>query len=114
MQDRLTRLNALIQQQLGNIIRRDVEFPAGSLTTITRVDTARDLKAATVWISVLPITQRDAAVAVLENARVDLQGQLGEVLRIRETPKLRFVVDVREERAARINQLIDTIEHPEE
>ena len=40
---RLEKLNMLLKEELARIIDREVDFPAGTLVTITRVETSSDM-----------------------------------------------------------------------
>jgi ribosome-binding factor A len=63
------RLSSLIQKELGEIIAKEIEFPLGSLTTISEVEISRDFKKAVVWVSVIPGEVSEEVLGILEKAR---------------------------------------------
>ena len=52
MSQRTDRLDSQIQQELMSLLQRDMKDPRIGFATITRVETARDLGHARVWVSV--------------------------------------------------------------
>ena len=53
MSQRTDRLDSQIQQELMQLLQRDLKDPRVGFATITRVETSRDLGHARVWVSVL-------------------------------------------------------------
>ena len=106
---RIKQINELIQQQLSEIILKEVSTPSGCLITITEVNTTRDLSQARVSISVLPEKFQQSILADLKKKSKPLQYALGDILVIRKIPKLRFQLDTTEVEAAHIDALIDKI-----
>lgn len=105
----MAQLSEVIKQELGTLLTRRLELPQGTLVTITKVTTARDLSYADVHISVLP-TEREAAVLKrLEAERREIQQILAQTLFITEFPTLRFHTDQTEANAGRIEQLLDSL-----
>ena len=107
--NRLLKVNELIKQQLGQIILTEVEFEPGTIVTITRVETLPDLKQAKVLVSVLPASAREQAIKILNREANNLQQLLNEKIILRIIPKLNFLVDDSEERAAEIERLLDNL-----
>jgi ribosome-binding factor A len=109
MSHRIEQINSLIQQKLGEILAREVEFPASVLVTITRVDTAADFSAAKIYLSVLPFSESKKIIGFIVNRRKRLQHELAHKIRIRTIPDLIFVNDDTEEKASVIEKLIDEV-----
>ena len=109
MSERMPKVNELIRQELGKIINEEMEFPAGVLVTITEVKTSSDLKYAKVLVSVMPLVEADQAIRRLNNYGRHLQQALNDKVTFRFVPKLSFVFDDSEERAADIDQLLDNL-----
>jgi ribosome-binding factor A len=71
----------------------------GSFVSVTRVEAARDLSAAKVFVSVFPGAEGsdekslDLAVEGLRNAAGFIQSQLARRLKTRLTPRLNFLAD---------------------
>jgi ribosome-binding factor A len=86
----MARVNALLQEVLAEQLARDADVDERlGLATITGVECSPDLKLATVYFSSLT----DELALALEEHRRGLQSALGDEVRIRRTPTLRFVAD---------------------
>ena len=109
MTRRPEQVNSLIQQELNEIIVRELEFPTDCLVTITKVKVAGDLKHACVWVSVLPIDRWGSVLEILNKKHGFLQGLLGKRLETYRTPKLEFKIDDIEEKAEEVEELLKKI-----
>ncbi len=107
MSYRIAKLNSLIKKELANAILTEIDLPPNTLTTIIRVVTSRDLSQARIWISVLPEDKRSLIVKTLQRNKIKLQSLLSSRLHLRKIPKLHFSVDTSQEKAERINKLLD-------
>lgn len=106
---RLKQINALIKNELSSIILKEIEFPAGCLVTISKVETSVDLKHATIWLSILPIEFQLEAKDILIKQRNNLQKIFNTRLRTKHIPQIYFKIDESEQRADRISRLLDMI-----
>ncbi len=97
------KLNMLMRDELGKIIDRTLEFPEGTLVTLTRVNTSSDLRYATVFISILN-GDNARVLEMLDKNVYHIQQQLNSKLRMRPVPKIRFAIDEEEVRR-------ETLEH---
>ncbi len=89
MSQRTDRLDSQIRQELMELLQREMKDPRVGFATITRVETARDLGTARVWVSVLGTPEeQQAAVKALTDAAPWLRRQLGDRLTIRHVPEL--------------------------
>ena len=104
--DRLTKLNALLQEEVGKILLREVELE-GLLITVVRVAVSPTLEHATVYISVLPENRIHEALEEIDYAIYEIQQQLNHRLSIRTVPKIQFKIDGTEEQAARIEKILE-------
>lgn len=103
---RIEQVNDLIREELGKIIDRDVELPERSLVTVTRVVTSPDLHYADVFLSITPHAKEKEALTVFEQEVGALQHQLNRKLRMRPVPRIKFLIDIEQKRADRIEQLL--------
>src|SRR5262245_44902766 len=110
MSDRPARIAETIRRELAELIRevRDPRVQGATLLTITRVRVSDDLGVARVLVSVVGDDPK-GVVAGLERAKGFLQGQIGRRMRAKKVPELRFVLDDTEERAGRVEALLDEI-----
>ena len=105
----MRRVNESVRQVLAEAIP-DLKDPRIGLVTVTGVDTAPDLRHATVFVSVLgSARKRKAGLQGLEAAHGLLQGRLARELRLKRTPQLTFEYDPSVERGVRMSQLIDEL-----
>ena len=87
---RSLRVNQVIRQVLAEELERLADADERlRLVTVTSVDTAPDLRHATVYLSSLS----DDAADALDERRAQLQRAMGRQLRLKRTPLLGFEVD---------------------
>jgi ribosome-binding factor A len=109
MTERMRRVNESVRQVLAEAMP-ELKDPRIGLVTVTGVDTAPDLRHATVYVSVLgSIKKRTATLRGLEAAHGLLQSRLARELRLKRTPQLTFEYDPSVERGVRMSQLIDEL-----
>jgi ribosome-binding factor A len=93
-----------VEEQLRDVIAAlilggQVKDPrVGPFVSITRVEAARDLSDAKIYVSAFPVgpggdEALDLAVAGLANAAGFIQSQVGKRLKTRLTPRLHFIAD---------------------
>jgi len=100
---RMEQINALLKQEIGRILMERVRDPRVEMVTITGVRTAADLQQARVYFSVLDEENRLAgAQEGLDRAAGFIRKLLGERIKIRYTPELRFMYDESTARGDRI------------
>jgi ribosome-binding factor A len=111
MSQRTDRVDQLLREEIGVIIARDVADPRIGFATITRVETASDLRHAKVWVSVIgQPAERTATIAALGRAMPFIRHELGKSLRIRRIPDLHVHLDDTAERGTRVLQLLNELE----
>jgi ribosome-binding factor A len=105
----MRRVNESVRQVLAEALP-ELKDPRIGLVTVTGVDTAPDLRHATVYVSVLGNEKkRQATLRGLEAAHGLLQSRLARQLRLKRTPQLTFEYDPSVERGVRMSQLIDEL-----
>jgi ribosome-binding factor A len=113
LHSRIQRVNEEIRSVLAEAILTELKDPrlANVMVTISRVETSKDLHAAIVWASVLADDEKSAeAVGALNQAKGYLQRYLSKNITLRWLPELEFRLDTTTRYAARINDLLKTIE----
>jgi ribosome-binding factor A len=109
MSERMRRVNESVRQVLAEALP-ELKDPRIGLITVTGVDTAPDLRYATVYISVLGSGRKQrASLLGLEAAHGVLQSRLARELRMKRTPQLTFEYDPTVERGVRMTRLIDEL-----
>ncbi|NMA19821.1 MAG: 30S ribosome-binding factor RbfA [Lentisphaerae bacterium] len=116
--DRITRLNALLQRELGQLVVTYVapEMP-GVLITITGVRVASNLRSATVFFSVYGTDAEDQSekvLALLQKKRALLQSAIATKVLMKYTPVLRFKYDATPARADRVMEILAELQLSEQ
>lgn len=109
MSQRTDRINELIRQELGRFILEEVELPADSLVTITKVETTPDLKTSKIYITTLPDKLRGTILELLNKRSRHLYELLKTELETKFVPNLTFVIDEQELFANQVEQILDEI-----
>jgi ribosome-binding factor A len=105
----MRRVNESIKEVLG-LTLPELKDPRIGFVTITGVETAPDLRHATVFVSVLGSEKaREKSLQGLEAAHGTLQARLARELRMKRTPQLTFEYDPTVERGVRMTKLIDEL-----
>ncbi len=111
MSQRTDRLDSQIRQELMELFQREMKDPRVGFATVTRVETARDLGSARVWVSVLGSADEQAdAMVALTDAAPWLRRQLGDRLRIRHIPQLDIRHDDSIQAGDRVLRLLNELE----
>jgi ribosome-binding factor A len=111
MSQRTDRLDSQIQQELMELLQREMKDPRLGFVTITRVETARDLGHARVWVSVYGSDEDQArSIDALRDATPWLRRKLGERLQIRHVPQLSMRRDESIESGDRVLRILRELE----
>ena len=107
---RLVRVNELIKREIGLCIEREIAGEVEGLVTVTRVETAPDLRTARVMISFLGADpQRERLQELLERHRPDLQDAISCNTSLKYTPVWSFGMDRSAERADHVFHLLNEL-----
>jgi ribosome-binding factor A len=108
---RTERIDELLRQEIGEILRRDVDDPRIGFATITDVETAPDLRHARVSVSVIgKPEERKATLAAMGHAMPFVRHELGKRLRLKRIPEFHLELDDTLERGTRVLQLLHELE----
>src|SRR4029077_3190524 len=108
MTQRTDRVDELLRQEIGAILTREVKDPRIGFATVTRVETAPDLRHARVWVSVIgQHGERTATIVALQRAMPFVRHELGGRLRLRRIPDLHVQLDETAERGTRVLHLLE-------
>ena len=106
MNNRIDKVNSLLQHEIGKILLKDFAFSPEVLVSITRVDTSSNMIETKVYVSVFPETKSDGILNALSKSVQDIQYQVNRKLKMRPVPKIRFVEETEISKAAKIEELI--------
>lgn len=109
MSNRIEKVNALIKNELGKILLRDVDFPQGVLATITRCDSSPNLKEAKIYVSVMPDKNVDKVFEILNRRIYDIQQALNRRLNMRPIPRIEFKKEEKTGQAAQVEELLEQL-----
>lgn len=110
MSTRIDKVNSLLEHEISKIIARDFGF-AGSLVTLTHVDTSPNLIQTKAYVSVLPPEKTDHIIAVLNRGVYDVQKKINGLLNMRPVPKIIFVKDHQTADAANVEAILETLKN---
>lgn len=106
---RITKVNQLIKEHLGEIIGREISLKQGVFITIAKVDTTQDLRYTRVFVSVFPETERNYAYETLRKESGVIQKKLHSLLYMKPLPKLSFHIDTTESEADKVEKILKDI-----
>jgi len=107
---RSDRVADALQRELAELLRTEVKDPRVGMVNITGVEVSGDLSAAKVFVTFVgepDIARREAALGALNGAAGFLRGRLGDLMRLRSIPRLRFVFDASGDSGQKLAALID-------
>tara|TARA_B100001094_G_C17849647_1_gene631992 strand:- start:318 stop:704 length:387 start_codon:yes stop_codon:yes gene_type:complete len=104
------RVRELLKRELNEIFRREFPVELG-IVSVTEVGVSNDLHSAKVFVSSIgdDKSQQKAFRAVRKSAG-KIQFELGRIVALRYTPKLKFVMDEAYNRGDRVLKILDEIE----
>jgi ribosome-binding factor A len=100
-----------IREEIANFLASDVKDPRiTGMVTVTGVEVTRDLRAATVFVSVMGSdSTRASTFEGLDSVAGHLRAHVGRALNLRLAPTISFRADESIARAARIESLLAQI-----
>jgi ribosome-binding factor A len=114
---RIEKVNALLQQLVGEILHNEIELYRG-IVTVSRVEASRDLKWAKVFISIVGAGDDIAAdkkiMETIHKKVYDIQGEVNRSLAMKIVPRLQFFLDTTPRYVDHINELIKKIHEEDE
>ncbi len=101
-----------LRSELALLLTREVHDPGIGFVTLTRVHVSPDLQQARVMYTVLGDEKaRTTSAKALERAAPFLRRQIGQRLRLKRSPELRFTYDGSVAGQDRIEQLLNELHH---
>ena len=106
--NRVPKVEQAIQETVAMILQQEIKDPRVKMVTVTRVKATADLQHAVVFFSFLGKQDVSSIEAGLRSATPYIRKLVGERLKIRYTPELRFQYDPSVQESIRIQQLLDS------
>lgn len=115
MTRRTERVNALLRQEISELLLREAKDPRlAGMVTITEVDISADLRTAKVYVSVLgEEKEKEEALRGLASAAGFFRKEMTHRLTMRYIPELTFHLDNSIEQGVHLLQLIRQVSTPE-
>ncbi len=113
---RSARLNRLLKEEIGSLLRKDIRDPRIGEILITDVVVSDDIRHARVYYTGHDLTpeRREEILLGLERAAGFMRGRIGKSLRLKRTPELHFAFDDSFDYGERIETLLSRIRPGEE
>jgi ribosome-binding factor A len=107
------RVGEAVREEVAAFIARDAKDPRiTGLVTVTAVEMTRDLRHASVYVSVMGTDeQRTSTLEGLASTAAHLRSRVGRALRLQFAPEIVFKLDESVARAARIEHLLAGIKN---
>lgn len=112
-ENKIEKLNSLIQKEVSKTINQLVELPENILATVSRVECAANLNSIKIFVSCLPITEEKETIKTLQKSHQIIIEDLNSKLKFRKMPKLFFKIDKSEEFASNIEKEINKLNKDE-
>ncbi|MBX9929820.1 MAG: 30S ribosome-binding factor RbfA [Gemmatimonadaceae bacterium] len=109
------RVAAAIREEVARFLADGVKDPrvARALVTVTAVDVTRDLRNATVFVSIMGTdAEKETALTGLASVGTHLRSHIGRALQLRSAPEFTFRLDRSVAYAARIETLLAGLNPP--
>lgn len=108
---RAERVAEAIRAEVATFLSEGAKDPRLiGFVTVTSVDVPRDLRRATIYVSVMGSdVQRNATLDGLLGVAGHLRGRIARALQLRVAPEIAFKLDETVERAARIEALLNKV-----
>ena len=91
------------------ILLKQGDFNKGVLITLQNIDASRDLRYAKAGISVIPFEKSEEILKILEKQTSYIQKELNKAVEIKFVPKIKFEIDLGEEKADRIDKILKKV-----
>lgn len=104
-----------IRREISEVIHNEMKDPRIGFLTVTKVRVTDDLRHAEVYFSILGAKEdRKKALDGLNSAGGFLRRQIGERLKLRYTPELKFTLDKSIEYSAHIAEVLEKLKKEKE
>ena len=114
---RIIRVNELLKREIADDILRlfsGSRFDTGAVT-VTRVETAPDLRDANVHVSIFGHeNERTEMIRFLNRHRKEIQARMSKNVKIKYTPRLHFKHDSSLEEGDRVLGILENLDIPED
>jgi len=109
--NRSRRVAGEMKKVVGRVIDREIKDPRiASLTSVTGVDLSRDLRHATIYVSIYGNeAEKNVTMQTLRRAAGFIRSEIGKSIRLRYTPEINFAEDRSMEYGAHIDRVLKSL-----
>ena len=108
---RIERVSELVKREVSEIVQ-ELNLTDCGFVTITAAEISPDLKDGRIFMSVIgSAAQKQHALDTLERQHGHIQHELACRIVLKYTPRLKFLLDETEDRASRIEHLLDELDN---
>lgn len=104
---RIDKVNELLHREVSALFARELEFPLGTVVTVTTVETEPRLEHAAVSVSIYPSDKKDATLKLIRKRAPFIQSLLNRRLHMHHVPELRYAYDAHGNELFELDTLID-------
>ncbi|MGB3695364.1 MAG: 30S ribosome-binding factor RbfA [Spirulinaceae cyanobacterium] len=109
---RVSKVASLIKQEVSQMLLNQIKDDrvGAGMVSITDVDVSGDLQHAKIFVSIYGTPEaREETMVGLESSASFVRRELGQRLRLRRTPEVRFIEDTSLEKGDRMIDLLNSI-----
>lgn len=106
---RIERLNKEFLREISLLLQGRIKNERARMAVLTSVSCSKDLSVAKVYFTVLDRSLANEVKIALEEVGGLLRSILGKEMRLRKVPEFRFIFDDTEDRAGRVEALLDKL-----
>ena len=108
---RKERLEKMIHMIIGDSLLKDIKDPRIGFVTVTEVELNKDKSLATVHVSIMGDDRtKQKTMTGLNSAKGFLQYAIGKNIQMRNTPRIRFIIDTSIEEASEMVNRLNNLE----
>jgi len=107
---RLSKIERLLQKELGELFRKQTAMTRGTLISVSTVHVSPDLSMAKVYLSIFPSEKGKELLDTIEKNKRTIRYDLGQIVRtqLRRIPELVFYLDDSLDYVENIDKLLKT------
>lgn len=112
---RQQKYSRLIQRDISDIFQKDkMGIFSKTFVSVVDVKISPDLSVAKIYLSMMMVKDKEALLEKINLHKSEIRRELGNKIgkQVRIIPQLIFIIDEVEERASRIDQIIDNLDIP--
>lgn len=106
MSGRIIKVNDLLRDLVANALTTQLALKPGVILTVSKVAASKDLRYATILVSVFPESEENYARTALKNELREIQMSIHSKLYMKPLPKLRFIIDTTERGADEVEKIL--------